>query len=44
MSGDALPNQALQTDEAREVQLGTAAHRGAPSFLVVLTVLTGLRR
>jgi hypothetical protein len=38
------PNQALQADEARDVQLGTSAHRGAPSFLFVLTISAGLLR
>jgi hypothetical protein len=37
-------NQGLQADEARDVQLGTCVHGGAPSFLVVLTFTEGLRR
>lgn len=43
-SSNPLPNQALQTDEAREVQRGTPAHRDPPSFLVVLTISAGLHR
>jgi hypothetical protein len=37
-------NRPLQTDEARDVQLGTFAQRGAPSFRAGLTFTKGLRR
>jgi hypothetical protein len=38
------PIKALQTDEARDVQLRTSTGGEGPSFLVVLTISTGLRR
>jgi hypothetical protein len=41
---DLLPNPPLQTDEAREVPLGTSSHRGAPSLHAVMTISTGPRR
>ena len=40
----ALPIQALQADEARDVQLGTSIDCQGPSCLVVLTVSAGPRR
>jgi hypothetical protein len=39
-----LPNPPLQSDEAREVPLGSSRHGGAPSLRAVLTIPAGPRR
>jgi hypothetical protein len=39
-----LPNQGVAAVEARDVQLGTSTDPEVPSFLVALTISTGLRR
>jgi hypothetical protein len=39
-----LPNQPLQTDEARDVPLERSTHCGAPGLRAVLTIPVGPRR